>query len=427
MMKRVLIVSTKYPFPTDDGKKTVLAGFLAYLLDRCGRDHVTYVVVGRKGGQPAAEPACRTMWVAPPGRLTQIWNVFLSLCGLSQKSLQEALTYAPRIERMLAGLVSEAKPDVLLLDTLRMGQYFWGSYLPNCLRVLFMDDLFYLRFRRMLRTSATNDGVRFDPAGTFAPSLPGIARKLIKIAPLQNLLYRIESTKSERREVESPRQFDRCLLMNPNEARILRERCAQGSIRAVKPLLRVARCAPPRKFDGAPLFLLFGSLRHPVHRASVMQFLERSLDEALHAIPDARIEIVGDGADAALRTHCSRFGDHVAIRGFVERIDELFSSACALLVPLVAPGGLKLKTLTALFYGLPIVATDSGVDGILLRDGIDFLRENDLARFSRHMIRLCDVPFNREISANASRAFHEHYAKAQVYQDYDDIFECTSQ
>jgi len=109
MMKRVLIVSTKYPFPTDDGKKTVLAGFLAYLLDRCGRDHVTYIVVGRKGGQPAAEPACRTMWVAPPGRLTQIWNVFLSLCGLSQKSLQEALTYAPRIERMLAGIVSEAK------------------------------------------------------------------------------------------------------------------------------------------------------------------------------------------------------------------------------------------------------------------------------------------------------------------------------
>lgn len=425
-MKRVVLISTKYPVPTDDGKKTVLAGFLAYLLDRFGKDNVTYVVVGRKERGTPTEPACRTLWITPPGRLTQSWNLLCSLCGLDRKSLQEAVTYAPRIERTLTDLVRDTNPDILLLDTIRMGQYFWRSKIPDCQRVLFMDDLFYLRFRRMLRMAATDHTIRFSPAGTFAPSLPAFARKLLRIAPLQNLLYRIESAKSERREVESPRYFDCCLLMNPNEVQILQERCPQGSIFPVKPLLHVAPCAPPRKFDGEPLFVLFGSLRHPVHRASVVQFLERSMDGALRALPHARIEIVGDGADDEIKALCVPFGDRVVVRGFVQNIDALFSTACALLVPLIAPGGLKLKTLAALIYGLPIVATDCGVDGIPLRDGIDFVRENALERFPIHMARLCDISFNREISRNAARAFQAHYSKDRVYKDYDEIFALTS-
>jgi len=421
-MTRALVISTKYPFPTDDGKKTVLAGFLAYLIDRLGRDNVTYIVVGRNERQPPAAPTVRTLWIAPPGRMTQAWNALRSLCGLDQRSLQEALTYSPRVARRLDALLSDARPDVLLLDTMRMGQYFRRSTLGDCRRVLFMDDLFYLRFRRMLRVAAADPAVRFSPAGTFAPSLPRLARKLLRVAPLQNLLYRIECAKSERREIEYPRRFDRCLLMNPNEVKILRERCPEGSIYPIKPLLRVPRNAPPRNFHGAPVFVLFGSLRHPVYRASILRFLQHSLDDALRQLPAAKIEIVGDGADDEIRMQCARFRDRVTIRGFVQDISTLFSTACALLVPLIAPGGLKLKTLTALYYGLPILATDGGIDGIPLRENLDYVRENDLNRFGYQMVRLTDNVFNDVISRNAAQTFLENYASERVYQDYDELF-----
>jgi len=421
-MTRALLVSTKYPFPADDGKKTVLGGFLAYLIDRLGRDNVTYVVVGRKEREPPGPPPVRTVWIAPPGRVVQTWNALLSLCGLDRRSLQEALTYAPRVARDLHDVVREARPDLLLLDTIRMGQYFRRPTKVSCRRVLFMDDLFYLRFRRMLRSAAADPGVRYSPAGTFAPSLPRFARHLLRLAPLQSFLYRIESSKSERREIEYPHDFDRCLLMNSNEVQLLKERCPQGSILPVKPLLSVQPSAPPRRFDGAPLFLLFGSLRHPVYRASVLRFLQRPLDDALHAMPAARIEIVGDGADDEIRAHCGRFQDRVVIRGFVQDIGSLFSTACALLVPLIAPGGLKLKTLTALYYGLPILSTDGGVDGIPLRDGVDFVRENDLDRFGQQMARLTDVSFNSQISRAATRTFKEKYSSERVYEDYDAMF-----
>lgn len=425
-MTKALLVSTKYPYPTDDGKKAVLAGFLDYLTDRLGSDNVVYVVVGRNPRHGPERAECRTVWLSPPGRLTQLWNALRSLCGLDRKSLQEALTYAPRVERELVEFVDATGPDVVLLDTIRMGQYFWERRQPNGRWVLFMDDLFYLRFRRMVNAATTDAEIRFEPAGTFAPSLPAIARRLLQISFVQNFLYRLESSKSERREVESTGKFDRCLLVNPNEARVLQARCPNAPVLPVKPLLRTGDAVPPRNFDGTPRFLLFGSLRHPVYRASVLKFLQRPIEDALRCMPSADIVIVGEGADDEIRAQCARFDGRISIHGFVSDIDALFTTACALLIPLIAPGGLKLKTLTALYYGLPIVATDSGVDGIPLRDGFDFIRENDLGGFAPHMARLTDLSLNREISRNAARAFQQHYSKERVYAEYDEIFGLAS-
>ena len=421
MTGTAIIVSTKYPFPNDDGKKTVLAGFLAYLVDRFGRDNVTYVVIGRRTGTADAQAPCRTLWVDPPGWMTQAWNMARCVCAIDAVSMQEAVTRSSRVRRCLHALVESLQPELLILDTLRIGQYFLASAGPGVRRVLYMDDLFSLRFRRMTALSAGAGGLRFDPAGTFASVLPGPARALIQFGPVQRLLYRSEAARSERRERDCPARFDRCLLINPNEAELLSQACPGAPVSAMKPLLFPEPCATQRRFEGAPCFVLFGSLRHPVYRASVIRFLELGMTEVLRLIPQAKVLIVGDGAGSEITRLCSRFGRHVEIAGFVDRLDDVFSTACALVVPLLAAGGLKLKILTALYYGLPIVATEASVDGIPMRDGVHFLRENAIGGFPAQMLRLCDVGFNRRISRNALALFDAHYSKDAVYREYDQL------
>src|SRR4051812_10609949 len=44
--ERVAVVSTVDPYPSDTGKKVVIAGFLEYLKDRLGPRNVHYVIVG---------------------------------------------------------------------------------------------------------------------------------------------------------------------------------------------------------------------------------------------------------------------------------------------------------------------------------------------------------------------------------------------
>ena len=418
-----VIISNKYPFPTDDGKKTVLAGFLAYLIDRFGRDNVLYVVIGRRNNAAQGEVICRNVWIDPPTLSAQAWNVFRCISRLDRKSMQEALTYSSKVERKLKDLLSSVQPQLIILDTLRIGQFFWSWRPLGSRLVLYMDDLFSLRFRRMTEVTKTTSEVRFDPSGTFSSTLPAIARAVIKIGVVHKYLFKLESARTEAREHECTALFDQCLLINPNEAKTLLDNCPGKPIASVTPVLFNEPCGIRRMFDGSPMFLLFGSLRHPVYRASVMRFLAHDMDGVLQSIPNARICMVGDGADDEIRSLCARFDGRVEALGFVDRLDEIFSTACALLVPLLAAGGLKLKVLTALYYGLPIISTDSGVDGIPLIDGTHFLRESATERFSIHMRRLMDVKYNLEISRNASAIFNEVYSKTRIYQDYDNLMD----
>lgn len=421
MSRTAAIISTKYPYPTDDGKKKVLAGFLAYLLERFGKDNVTYIVLGRQGDAAASDPLCATVWVDPPAWTAQGWNLLKSLSGIESKSMQEAVTFSSRVKRRLDALVATLDPEILILDTLRIGQYFWSPEPTGARRILYMDDLFSLRFRRMNDVSATDEAVRFDASGTFSPMLPGLARAVIQFGSVQKFLYRLEAAKMDRRERDCTGRFDRCLLINPNEARSLTDQCPGKPVFPVSPLLFPEPCRVRRDFSGAPSFLLFGSLRHPVYRASVIRFLERGLEGVIRLIPDARVSIVGEGGGEEMARLCSRFGHNVELRGFVDDLDAVFSTTCALLVPLLAAGGLKLKVLTALYYGLPIVATDCSVDGIPLEDGVHFIRENDIERYPIHMARLRDVSYNFQVSRNASALFREHYSKESVCKEYDGL------
>lgn len=425
MSRTAVIISTKYPFPPDDGKKTVLAGFLAYLLDRYGKDNVTYVVIGRQRHPPAAEPLCRTVWINPPGWTAQGWNLLKSFSGIDARSMQEAVTCSSRVKRSLDALVETLNPGILILDTLRIGQYFWSPGPSVVRRILYMDDLYSLRFRRMTDVSASNEDVRFDPSGTFFSMLPGLARAAIQFGPVQRFLYRSEAAKMDRRERESTGRFDQCLLINPNEARSLAQQCPGKPIHSVKPLLFPAPCAVRREFNGAPSFLLFGSLRNPVYRASVIRFLERGMAGVFRLMPDAKVTIVGEGAGEDMGRLCSQFGRNVELRGYVDSIDALFSTACALLVPLLAAGGLKLKILTSLYYGLPVIASECSVDGIPLQDGVHFIQEDDVERYATHMVRLREVAYNLQVSRNASALFREHYSKDAVYREYDDLLRAT--
>ncbi|HET9651846.1 MAG TPA: hypothetical protein VFP36_06630, partial [Usitatibacter sp.] len=157
MKHGAVLVSNKYPFPADDGKKATLAGLVGYLVERFGAEAVTYVVIARK---PVAAPppiGCEVVWMPPPTRARQAWNGMLCLSGVSPRSLQEALTWSPVIAEALAALVARLEPRLLVMDMIRTGQYF-EQPANGALRVLFMDDLYYVRFRRLLDVAASSPG-----------------------------------------------------------------------------------------------------------------------------------------------------------------------------------------------------------------------------------------------------------------------------
>jgi glycosyltransferase involved in cell wall biosynthesis len=288
--------------------------------------------------------------------------------------------------------------------------------------VLYLDDLMALRFRHLARLADERPDAAWDPLGTFLPFVPKPLAPILRRRGVQRWLFRIEEERIGRRERAALADHDLALLINPGEAELLRHETGCAHVASIKPGLVMPEPPRPRRWDGAPEFLVLGSLRNAAHAASTALLLERELDALIRRIPGVRLRIVGGGATPGLLAFAARYPAHVRFEGFVADLDDALAGACALLAPLAFGGGLKLKVLTALAAGLPVIATRAGVDGIPVVPGADCLVEDDLERWPDALHSLLDPARNRAIGDAGRAAFAAHYARDVVFREYDALF-----
>jgi len=96
---------------------------------------------------------------------------------------------------------------------------------------------------------------------------------------------------------------------------------------------------------------------------SVVWFVEQVWPLILQQEPDARYEIVGyDPPEVVRRTAARSSG--VTVRGGVEDVRPCLEGAAASLITMRAGSGTKIRALTSLAMGCPIVATPLGAEGL---------------------------------------------------------------
>jgi glycosyltransferase involved in cell wall biosynthesis len=125
---------------------------------------------------------------------------------------------------------------------------------------------------------------------------------------------------------------------------------------------------PDDRRTAEPVVSVIGSMGwHPTHSAAV-RLLTRLWPEIKKRVPAARLQLVGWGAKAALREYVGL--PDVTIEENVPETRPYFEQTG---VMLYAPGrgsGMKIKILEALGYGVPVVTTSEGVEGLPAVDGV---------------------------------------------------------
>ncbi len=99
-----------------------------------------------------------------------------------------------------------------------------------------------------------------------------------------------------------------------------------------------------------------------------------------------RLLVVGGGAPPEVEA-LERYPG-VEILGYVEDLDEVFSQLSGAVVPLWRGPGVKLKTVTFMAAGVPVVGTPVAVEGIDGRDGEHFLVAQEPAALAQAARRL---------------------------------------
>jgi glycosyltransferase involved in cell wall biosynthesis len=421
--RAVMIVSAASPYPRDNGKRVVMSGFIDYFAERVGSDAVHYVLVVDSDAETPDLP-CKLHVLARPGTGAQVWSD-IRRAVVGHRSCQEALFSSRRLRSELHDLIESVDPAVVIYDTVRLGQH--APHDASRRELIFLDDLFSVRYERMLDADASGELGDIDPLGEFGAVLTGPMRWLAHRPAIYRKLLGVERQRIRRSEDASIQSFDASLLLNESEVSLARARIASSSVFALRPYLPEIR-TPVRSPSETPQFVFLGRLNVPHNDSAITSFLDGAGAALESELPKAVVRIVGRGARAPLERIAARYPQLVRLEDYVDDLDALFATTTAMLAPLRYGTGVKVKVLEALMRGLPVVGTERAFSGIPIElDGSSgCLVENDLRRWPELLRRTSDDVENARLSQAAREFYLRTYDREIVAQQYDRLFDLST-
>ncbi len=112
----------------------------------------------------------------------------------------------------------------------------------------------------------------------------------------------------------------------------------------------------------AQVMLFLGDYRHHPNPEAAAILAHQVLPLVRQKAPQAELWLAGPGGDANLQALQGQPG--VRLLGFVADLPQLLGQARCLVSPMYSGSGVRIKSLTALAHGLPVVSNQLGLQGI---------------------------------------------------------------
>ena len=181
---------------------------------------------------------------------------------------------------------------------------------------------------------------------------------------------------------------------------------------------------PARPHDPGGHRLIFVGAMDASHNIDAARFFALEvLPELQKHYPDAKLSIVGTRPAPSVLELSRRPG--VIVTGAVPSVTEHLHQSTVCVVPLRAGFGIKNKTLEAMAAGVPVVASDRGLEGLAVDcTGVPTraLRANVSAEYVNAISQLFDSPQLRtELSRNGRQLVQTQYTWESAGQRYEQV------
>ena len=315
------------------------------------------------------------------------WEPNFDRGRLGLEAPSQRLFHSDDLARSIAQILSEERIDILQLEYTELGQY----GLPRFSRVRVALSEIDIAFRSLARRRREGFHERFESSRAFGHSFGDWMRQL-------------------RYELSVVRRADQVQLMSAEDADYLASFLADGHrrLRVVPNAVDTDAYRPTSVGERDQRLLFVGNFEHLPNLDAIEHFFSAIWPEVQRLRPGTQISIVGANAPDSL----SRFDDleGVEVVGEVPDLAPYYRRHRALVAPIRAGSGTRLKILEAFACGAPVISTRLGAEGIECSHERHLLIADEPEAFARAAVStleneaLCEV-----LARNCRQLVEQHY------------------
>ncbi len=396
---KILFLSQVLPYPIDAGPKMRSYFVLRYLAQQHQVSLLTFVRDTDKAENIARlAEFCDEVHTIPMRRspLKDLKFLFKSL--LTRQPFLIVRDEVPAMTAKIRQLVTLQKFDAVHADQLWMAQYALAAKnaSPTIKTLLDQHNAVYLIPKRMAQGEANplKRAILARETNLLTAYEADVCRRFD---------YVVWVTQEDRRAVEALPNFDR---NNQPPAAVI-PICADP-----------ARVQPPARDAEKQRITFLGGLHWPPNAQGIVWFAKEVFPLIRAAVPEAVLTVIGKSPPAELR------GEGIEITGYVEDLTPYLAQTAAFVVPLHAGGGMRVKILDAWSWGLPIVSTTIGAEGIEIEPGKDILIADAAPDFAQAVIQLLkDASLAERLGQAGRQSVLEKYNWQTVYSAWSEVYE----
>lgn len=392
---KILFLSQLVPYPIDAGPKVRSYYVLRYLAE-AGHE-VTLAAFRRESDNVEAIAHLKKYCSATHtvlmrrSKLKDVYSLLASqINGIPFLIRRDAVT---AMHQLLKELMAQNEFDAVHVDQLWMAQYAEGlkNFYPNIKLTLDQHNAVYLIPKRLA-----------DGESNYA----------------NKWFYNLESSRLKKYETAVIKQFDQVVWVTDEDRQIVTNSQSELEKSTVIPIcVESSTNGTSLQSDPSSRIIFLGGLHWPPNAQGVLWFFKEIFPLIKQELPEASLTVIGKDPPFELN------GNGVQVTGYVPDLAPYLAETAVFIVPLLAGGGMRVKILDAWNWGLPIVSTTIGAEGIAAVDQENMLIADTPEAFAKATISLLQRPdLAKKLVQNGRQTLEEEYDWQTVYRAWDKIY-----
>lgn len=418
MPKKLLFVTTRLFWPTDDGRKVSLYYYCKGLHDKYGYDIYIYSFLEHGQTKDLLKDKPDFIKVvrlaSSVDKVSKVKNLLFKSIFTLTWPLQCSLFYSKKNKDMIAGYANQINPEVIIVDMVRLAPYYDALKELNCKKIIDMDDMLSKRYKRQI-----GGNTKTSIAGQYGSGMSGLLNRIIGLGFIKNNILRLESRLMQKAEVYYGQIYDSVIFVSQKECDELNgtigNKCVSVPMGVYMDSFKTCHYQPTEENE----LCFVGNMAVAANTDTLQMIVSEILPNIKS---NYKLTVIGKCPEQLKEQY--RSNSKISFTGRVDSIYEHARNASLFLAPIAYGSGIKTKILEAMAMQLPVLTNSVGAEGIDLNNQEHFVVEDDYKMIAEKVdYYLSHKEDARVLAESGQKAVFAQYEWNEIWKKFEDILQ----